>query len=152
MMADDLVAQKLARHLRILGICWILYGIVRLVTAAGLVIFSSTATMMFGALLNRVSDPFTLMNIFHFIYGLLVVISAVCGILGVLAGLTLRAGSRSGRTLAIVAGFLSISSIPLGTTLGIYTLIVLITWNSQRASPGVPGIQITHMKRQPMAM
>ena len=41
-------------------------------------------------------------------------------------GPALLAGRRSGRTLALITGFLSLSDIPLGTTLGIYTLIVLL--------------------------
>jgi hypothetical protein len=117
-----------------------------------LAFFASTATLMFGALLNRVPDPFSLMNIFHFVYGLLVAISAVCGILGVLAGLALLAGSRSGRTLAIIAAFLSLASIPLGTTLGIYSLMVLLIWNPQLKSAVNPGVQIPGLKRQAMPM
>src|SRR5271157_6050630 len=42
------------------------------------------------------------------------------------AGLALLAERRSGCTLALVAGFLSLSNIPLGTTLGIYTLVMLL--------------------------
>jgi len=34
--------------------------------------------------------------------------------------------STASRTLALVAPFLSVSEIPFGTTLGIYTLIVLL--------------------------
>lgn len=141
---------NLNRHLRILGICWVLYGIVRLATAVWLAIISSTATLMFGALLNRVPDPFTMMNIFHFIYALLVVISTVCGILGILAGIALLARARPGQTLAIIAAFLSLWSIPLGTTLGIYSLIVLLGWNPQRISTPVPGAPMPSLKRQPI--
>jgi hypothetical protein len=152
MNTDNPIAQRLTQHLRILGICWVLYGVIRLVTAVWLALFSNTATLMFGALLNRVPDPFSLMNIFHFVYGLLVVISAVCGILGVLAGLALLAGSRSGRTLAIIAAFLSLASIPLGTTLGIYSLMVLLIWNPQLKSAANPRVQIPDLKRQAMTM
>jgi hypothetical protein len=94
--------------------------------AVCLVVYGRTAALMFGALLNRVPDPFTLLGIFHFLYTLMIVLSAVCGILGLIAGLALLAGQRSGRTLALLAGFLSLSNIPLGTTLGIYTLVVLL--------------------------
>jgi hypothetical protein len=66
------------------------------------------------------------MTAFHVIYTAMIVLSAVCGILGIIAGLALPAGNRSGRTLALVAGFLSLSNIPVGTTLGIYTLVVLL--------------------------
>lgn len=152
MNTENPISHNLARHLRILGICWVLYGVIRLATAVWLALFSNTATLMFGALLNRVPDPFSLMNIFHFVYGLLVAISAVCGILGVLAGLALLAGSRSGRTLAIIAAFLSLASIPLGTTLGIYSLIALLIWNPQLNSAVNPGVQIPGLKRQAMTM
>jgi hypothetical protein len=81
---------------------------------------------MFGTLLNRVPDPFTLMTDFHVLYAIMIALSAVCGILGIIAGLALLAGNRSARTLALIAGFLSLSNIPLGTTLGIYTLVVLL--------------------------
>jgi hypothetical protein len=126
MSSDDLIAQNLGGHLRTLGICWIVYGVIRLITAICLFIYSGTATVMFGALLNRVPDPVTLMAVFHVIYTMMIVLSAVCGILGIMAGLALLAGNRSGYLLALIAGFLSLSNIPLGTTLGIYTLVVLL--------------------------
>ena len=65
------------------------------------------------------------MGVFHFMYIVMIVLSVVCGILGLIAGLALLGGQRSGRRLALIAGFLSLSNIPLGTTLGIYTLLVL---------------------------
>ena len=99
---------------------------IRLIMAAGLVIYAGTATVMFGALLNRVPDPFTLMGIFHFLYAVMIALSVACGILGLIAGAALLAGQRSGRTLAIIAGLLSLSDIPLGTALGGYTLIMLL--------------------------
>ncbi len=126
MSSHDPVAPSLSGHLRTLGICWIVYGVIRLIMAVCLVIYGSTATVMFGTLLNRVPDPLTLMGVFHFMYTVMIALSAVCGILGIMAGLALLAERRSGRTLALVAGFLSLSNIPLGTTLGIYTLVMLL--------------------------
>jgi hypothetical protein len=126
MPSNDPAAQNLSSRLRLLGGCWVVYGILRLIMAVCLFLFSGTATVMFGALLVRVPNPFTLMDVFHFMYAACVVLSVLCGILGLLAGFALLAGQRSGRTLALVAGFLSLSNIPLGTTLGIYTLIVLL--------------------------
>ena len=126
MSSNDPGIQSLSGHLRTLGGCWIVYGIIRLVLATLLVLYSGTATVMFGALLSRVPDPFTLMGVFHFMYILMIALSIVCGILGLIAGLALLGGKVSGRTLALIAGFLSLSNIPLGTTLGIYTLVVLL--------------------------
>jgi hypothetical protein len=65
-------------------------------------------------------------GVFHFMYAVWIALSAACGILGLMAGLALLAERRSGRTVALVAGFLSLSNIPLGTTLGIYTLVMLL--------------------------
>jgi hypothetical protein len=111
---------------RTLGVCWLGYGILRLIMGIVLVLFTGTATVMFGALLNRVSNPFALMGDFHVVYAGIVVLSVLCGFFGVLAGLALLANQRSARMLALVAAFLSVSEIPFGTTLGIYTLIVLL--------------------------
>ena len=109
-----------------LGFCWIVYGILRLVMAVLLALNSGTATVMFGALLVRVADPFSLMTLFHVVYLCIIILSGIAGVLGILAGLALMGGSGAGRSLAIVAAILSVSEIPIGTTLGIYTLVVLL--------------------------
>lgn len=109
-----------------LGGLWIAYGIARLVVAVVLVMYSGVATVMFGALLTRVADYIPLMALFHFFYVVGIIVAVLSGIFGVLAGLTLLAGRGAGRTLAIVASLLSVSDLPLGTTLGIYTLIVFL--------------------------
>lgn len=116
-------------HRRILGICWMLYGILRLLMALWLILFSGTATVMFGALLMRVPNPFALMSDFHILYGTLVVLSILCGVLGLLAGAVLLSKSSTARTLPLLAAFFSVSEIPFGTTLGIYTLVVLLRSN-----------------------
>ncbi len=81
MSPHDPVAQSLSGHLRTLGLCWIAYGVIRLIMAVCLVIYVSTATVMFGALLNRVPDPLALMGVFHFVYTVMIALSAVCGVL-----------------------------------------------------------------------
>jgi hypothetical protein len=81
---------------------------------------------MFGALLGRVPNPFALMGDFHVVYAGIVILTVLCGLFGILAGLALLANQRPARTLALIAAFLSVSEIPFGTTLGIYTLIVLL--------------------------
>jgi hypothetical protein len=126
MSLDESAAGNLSGHRRILGVCWLVYGILRLVMGICLVLFSGTATVMFGALLGRVPDPFALMGDFHIVYAGIVVLTVLCGLFGILAGLALLANQRPARMLALRAAFLSVSEIPFGTTLGIYTLIVLL--------------------------
>ena len=131
MVSDDAMNQS---RLKTLGICWIVYGIIRLVAAAWLASFSGTATLMYGSLLNRVADPFALMNIFHFMYTLVVVLSILCAVLGMVAGIALVTGHKFGETTAIVVAFLSLCDIPLGLTLGTYSLIVLLPTHAAHAS------------------
>ncbi|GAC1664703.1 MAG: hypothetical protein PVS2B2_26400 [Candidatus Acidiferrum sp.] len=125
-LVDESAGGKRSGHRQTLGVCWIVYGILRLVLAVCLVLFSGTATVMFGALLVRVPNPFALMSDFHVVYTALVVLSVVCGVMGLLAGFLLLGNQRSARKMAIVAAFLSASEVPFGTTLGIYTLIVFL--------------------------
>src|SRR5271169_3121576 len=87
-------SQTFATHirdsrLRTLGVCWIVYGVISLIEAILLFLFSGTATVMFGALLVRVPDPFTLMSTFHFLYAAAIVVSIAVGIAGILAGMVL---------------------------------------------------------------
>jgi len=123
-------ADNLSGHRRILGVCWVAYGILRLIMGICLVLFSGTATVMFGALLSRAPNPFALMDYFHIVYVCLVILTFLCGLFGLLAGLALLANQRPARMLALLAAFLSVSELPLGTTLGIYTLIVLLPLRS----------------------
>lgn len=109
-----------------LALCWIIYGILRLAAGIWLIVFTPTATVMFGALLNRVANPFPLLFAFHFFYTCAIVLSALAGVLGLIAGLMLLTGNKSARLLAIIAAVLSLSNLPVGTTLGIYTLVVFL--------------------------
>jgi hypothetical protein len=135
MRLDETAAGNLSGQRRILGLCWLIYGIFRLIMGICLVLFSGTATVMFGALLDRVPNPFALMRDFHIVYAGVVVLAFLCGVFGVLAGSALLANQRPARMLALLAAFLSVSGIPFGTTLGVYTLIVLLPVRG--ASPAI---------------
>jgi hypothetical protein len=111
---------------RLLGVCWIVYGVLRLAMMLWLVAFTTTATLMFGALLTRVPNPFSLMADFHFLYLGVIIWSAVSGVVGILAGVALLSGQRAARPLAIAAALLSLSELPFGIALGVYTLVVVI--------------------------
>jgi hypothetical protein len=134
MSSGEPEAPSMGGHQRNLGVFWIAYGILRLIMGVWLVLFGGTATVMFGALLSRVANPFALMGDFHIIYGGVVVLSVLCGVVGLLAGLALLANQRAARMLALIAAFLSVSEIPFGTTLGIYTLIVMLPPRSVSSS------------------
>lgn len=131
MSAENSTSSNLPSRSRTLGICWIIYGVIRLVVSLWLIVFNGTATVMFGALLNRVPDPFTMMNEFHMVYVAIIVWSILCGVLGIVGGLAMVSGQRSARSILVLAAFLSLSELPVGITLGVYTLIVLLPRSGQ---------------------
>jgi len=126
MALNEAPADNLGGYRQILGVCWIVYGIYRLILGICLFVYTGTATVMFGALLGRVPDAFSLMADFHVFYAVIVVLSFVCGLIGLLAGLALVAKQGTGRKLALVAAISSVSDLPFGTTLGIFTLIAFL--------------------------
>jgi len=109
-----------------LGACWIAYGALRICVGVAMVLFAPTATVMFGALLGRVADPYALMGAFHALYVVVIVLSFVCGLLGIAGGLATQRNPKAGRRLLIVSGLLALMNLPLGVALGVYTLIVLL--------------------------
>jgi hypothetical protein len=111
---------------RTLGLFWLIYGVLRTIAAVWMLGFTPTATVMFGALLNRVPNPYPLMSAFHLIYAGWMVLSAVSGIVGILAGISLLAGTGASRILAVVAALLAVPFIPVGTMLGAYTLALFV--------------------------
>jgi hypothetical protein len=129
MPSEDHAAGSVGNQQRTLGFLWIVYGIFRLIVGIALILWSGTATVMFGALLARVPDPFSMMTEFHIVYVGVIVLSFLCALLGIFAGLALLANGGSARMLAILAAFFSVSEIPFGTTLGIYTLVVFLRSN-----------------------
>ena len=119
--------------MRNLGILWILYGVLRLVGALGVFLYSGTLTVMWGALLTRVPHPFFLMDIFHLFLIFLIILGIVAGIVSIIAGLTLMSGGQSARTLGLVAAFFGLTNGPLGIALGTYTLVVLVPANAKNS-------------------
>jgi hypothetical protein len=124
-MSTTAAAQNPRANSTTLGALWVVYAILRLIAVILLVLYAGTATVMFGALLTRVVDYASLMAIFHILYIAAIIVTALSGLFGLFAGLALLAG-KSARTLSLVAAFLSVADLPLGTTLGIYTLIVFL--------------------------
>jgi hypothetical protein len=124
-MSSD-TTERMSVHQSPLGLCWIVFGIFRLIVALWMFSFAGTATVMFGAILTRVPNPSSLMSAFHLIYTGWIILSAASGILGILAGITLLSGAGISRILALAAAFFSVAFIPVGTTLGIYTLILFL--------------------------
>jgi hypothetical protein len=109
-----------------LGALWALYGVVRLIAALVLIMFGGTATLMFGALLSRVPNPFALMDDFHVVYACVVIWAFASGILALVAAADFLGRRRSAPSVAILAAFLALPDLPFGVMLGVYTLILML--------------------------
>lgn len=113
-------------YMKTLGICWIVYGIFRLGMGVTAVLFFQTATFMFGALLARVANPFAWMDFFHILYAGCAILAFICGALGIFGGAALLRSPASGRGLLLAASLLSLSDLPIGIALSVYTLIFFL--------------------------
>jgi fumarate reductase subunit D len=109
-----------------LGLLWMIYGILCVAKAAWIVINGATLTLMWGALLNRVANPFFWMSMFHFAMLAVVILAVVTALISFLAAIALMQAGASSRTLALVASFLGLITGPLGIALGVYTMIVML--------------------------
>ena len=131
-MADNTSNFTSNNRAGFLGILWAVYGVARLMIALVLILFSGTATVMFGALLSRVPNPFALMADFHLLYVCIIVWNIVSAIVALVAAADLLAHRASARKVAILAAFIALPVLPFGIMLGVYTLILLSPWERHR--------------------
>lgn len=109
-------ASRVAKHITILGILWIVFSALHLIPALGMLVFGHAGFPFLPAPLRGFLVP---------MIGALGVYLAITAGVGILAGWALLARQPWGRILAIVIGCLRLISFPFGTALGIYTLWVL---------------------------
>jgi hypothetical protein len=131
-VADPL--QVLGTHVRVLGIIWLVFSIFHIVMAVWTLVFSYYFLPMIQGVLSNgpASFPFPLVHTLRLIYGISAVYGVAIGALGLCAGTALLQRKRIGRVLAIIAAFLCVLGIPLGTAVGVYTLIVLMPEHAAR--------------------
>ena len=113
---------RVATHLRVLGVLWIVYSILHLIPVG---------VFMAGTMgVHRVHQawPVAFLGPLMAFVGGFVVIWVVAG---VVAGCGLLGRLSWARLLALVLGCLALLSLPFGTALGIYTLWVLLPARSE---------------------
>ena len=124
----DLRRSRVREHSRLLGILWMADSALHLVIGMGIMM---VAQIMFGHafshILHTADGPppeFTVwLRPVISIIGWLILAKAAAGFL---AGWGLLQREAWARTLALVVGFITLLSVPVGTALGIYTLWVLL--------------------------
>jgi hypothetical protein len=109
-----------------LGLLWVIYGVICIIKAVFVFVNINVFTLMWGALLNRVPDPYTWMSLFHIWIMCLIVLMSVTALFSFLAAGSLRMGSNPSRAITLIAGFFAIVTGPLGIAIGVYTWITFV--------------------------
>lgn len=142
--AVPLLPSRVERHTHTLAVLWLVYAGWLLVTWA----FAATFLAgMFGSMGHQ-WGPFGQMGPFgpgfpfgnmRWLLPFITFMLVARSILGVVTGVALLRRERWGRTLALVAGFLTLLKPLTGTLLGIYTLWVLLPSDSGREYDELAG-------------
>ena len=126
--------QVLSNHVRILGIVWLVYSIFHMVMAIWTLVFSHYFLPAMQDMLSHAAAPipFPIVHFMGWFYALTSVYGVATGILGLFAGIGLLQKKPYARALAIVAAFICVISVPFGTAVGAYTLVVLLPGHAGR--------------------
>lgn len=128
MVVAGRVSSRVAEHLQILGILWIVYAVFHLVGAGIVFLVGNTVIANIASMPPAGSrmPPGGL----SFLPPLMTFISILVlgkGMFAAAAGIGLLQKQGWGRTVALVNAFISLINIPFGTGIGIYTLWVLMS-------------------------
>src|SRR5437868_2693249 len=124
-------SNRVASNRQLLGILWVVYSFFVFTGAGVLFVLANTLFGNFRPMMTG-SQP---INFPAFLQPLLSFISVMLlckAILAVVAGVGLLQRQHWARMIAIVAAFFALLSIPFGTALGIYTLVVLMSQNAEQ--------------------
>jgi hypothetical protein len=114
------------RDFRTLGVLWLIYGCLRVVVVAAIVVYSATLALMWGALLNRVPDALAWMTAFHVALIFIVAWCIISAFFSFVAGVALMRRRSPARMDTLVAALLALPDLPLGIILGVYTIAALL--------------------------
>ncbi len=106
------------KHITILGVLYIVRG--ALILLLGLVAF----VVLTG--IGALSGDNTALGILGFIGTAAMTLMLVLSLPSIIAGIGLLKHHEWGRVMAIIVGCISLVDFPIGTALGVYTLIILL--------------------------
>jgi len=119
-----------ARH-AILGALWALYGAMMVAGAVWVIVFNRTLTVMWGAVISHVANPFAWMNFFHAYLGVMVVVGFVAAALSFIAAFSLMMGAGA-RLWSLIAAAFGMFTSPLGIVLGVFTVAAMYPMRESR--------------------
>jgi len=130
----ELTAKKMASHVKILGILWIVYSAFRILTGIWTLAITRYILPTMSDLFPKGENPlpFSLMDMLHGIYAFSFAYSVVMGAIGLVAAWALLQRKSWGRVAAIVIAVISAISIPFGTAIAVYTFVVLLASDAEQ--------------------
>jgi len=130
----EVAARKMASHVKILGILWIVYSIFRVLTGIWTLAFSKYMLPMMSNILQTGQNPlpFSLVDMMRGVYAFSFAYSVVMGAVGLVAAWALLQRATWGRVAAIVIAIISVLSVPFGTAIAIYTLVILLSSDAEQ--------------------
>jgi hypothetical protein len=119
---------RVQTHVRLLGLLWLAYSAFN--TVAGVVLYVIANTLFAHGRLGAPDAPTFFLRPLLSVVAILVLAKAA---LGFIAGWGLLQRDKWARVLVLVLAFISLfTNIPIGTALGIYTMWVLLSSDSER--------------------
>lgn len=106
-------------HIKLIGVLWIVLGGLSL--AIGFIGF----VVLFGVSFIPDMDP-EVPFILRTIGSIAVFFFALIGVPKIIAGIGLLKRKEWGRILTLIVSFISLLNFPLGTALGVYSIIILV--------------------------
>ena len=130
-MVAGRVSSRVADHRQILGSLWIVYAMLHLIGAAVLFVMANTFFPHLAEMAPPRNMPPGGLNFLRPLLSMISLFMFAKGFLDLVSGIGLLQKKHWARTIALVSGFLSVISVPIGTALGIYTIWVLLSSNGE---------------------
>jgi hypothetical protein len=127
--SSPVAIQTMNGHIRVLGILWAVYSGFRILMAVWSIILYRAFIPIFQNVMPHDNDVnlapiFRMMSGFYVVSGIWSILAAAVGFWTAWA---LLKHEQSGRIIALVIAFVSLISIPFGTALGVYTLVIMLS-------------------------
>jgi hypothetical protein len=101
------------------------YTVLMVAAAVWIILYNRTLTVMWGAIISHVADPFAWMSAFHFLLGATVAMALISAAFSPLAAVALMLGTAASRALGLIAAAFGMLGTPPGIALGVFTVAIL---------------------------
>jgi hypothetical protein len=126
LLSGGVSMQTTVNRSKTLGVLWILFGILCVLQAVWLALNEKVLRLMWGALLERVPDPYPWMGLFNLAILCGILLSVAAALFSILGAIALMQQRGAGQGWALVAAVFGLMCGPLGIALGVYTLVLLL--------------------------